>query len=164
VRLSRFQALWLGAQLALPLLLLGFTLFRRPDLTGPVWDSPLRHGYGVVMAFVLLGTGLQFAIFQVLGRRTGGRPLLIGAASVAPLLACTVPACFLILFLPIVSHFLLGDTGAHDAFRERLEAVNRGEPRRPPERLRFSSPEDLATRAKAYRIPEPLAAPLPEAR
>ncbi len=112
MKLSRLQLFWVCVQGALPLAVAVFTQLARPDLIAGMNGSWLQHSYSLAVFITVLGVSIQFMTFLVLASLASLRPwlrtVLLGLGSLGPFLACTLPACLLLLLGPILNAFLTG--------------------------------------------------------
>jgi len=112
MKLSRLQLFWVCLQGALPLAVAVFTQLARPDLIAQMNDGFPRHSYSLAVFLTVMGVSLQFLTFLSLVSLTSPgswpRKVLLGLGSVGPFLACTLPACLLLLLGPVLNALLLG--------------------------------------------------------
>jgi hypothetical protein len=114
MKLSRLQLFWVCVQGALPLAVAVFTQLARPDLIAQMNEGWLQHSYSLAVFMTVVGVSIQFVTFLVLASLTSSRPwlrtVLLGLGSVGPFLACTLPACLILLLGPILNALMMGGT------------------------------------------------------
>ena len=112
MKLSRLQLFWVCVQGALPFAVAVFTQLARPDLIARMNHGWLQHSYSLAVFLTVMGVSIQFLTFLSLASLTSPRPwlrtVLLGLGSLGPFLACTFPACFILLLGPILNAFMSG--------------------------------------------------------